>query len=85
MEGILFQPIPLETAKLTINVGQMETSIPDWIKNNEGWWADGQIDDGSIVSGIQWLVSNEVMQIPPTQPGEGFNNLILICTNNNAD
>ena len=63
MEGILFQPIPLETATLTINVGQSETSIPDWIKNNAGWWAAGQIDDGSFVSGLQWLISNGIMKI----------------------
>jgi len=63
MEGILFQPIPLETATFTINVGQAETSIPGWIKNNAGWWADGQIDDGSFVSGLQWLISNGIMKI----------------------
>ena len=63
MEGILFQPIPLETAMLTINVGQAETSIPGWIKNNAGWWADGQIDDSSFVSGLQWLISNGIMKI----------------------
>ena len=63
MEGILFQPIPLETATLTINVGQVESSIPDWIKNNAGWWADGQIDDNSFVSGLQWLISNGIMKI----------------------
>ena len=63
MEGILFQPIPLETATLTVNVGQAETSIPSWIKNNAGWWADGQIDDNSFVSGLQWLISNGIMKI----------------------
>jgi len=63
IEGILFQPIPLETATLTINVGQAETSIPDWIKNNAGWWADGQIEEGSFVSGLQWLISNGIMKI----------------------
>ena len=63
MEGILFQPIPLETASFTLNIGQTETSIPDWIKNNAGWWADGQIDDGSFVSGLQWLISNGIMKI----------------------
>ena len=61
MEGILFQPIPLETASFTLNVGQAETSIPTWIKNNAGWWADGQIDDSSFVSGLQWLISNGIM------------------------
>jgi len=72
VEGILFQPIPLETATLTINVGESitpsltptaETSIPGWIKNNAGWWADGQIDDSSFVSGLQWLISNGIMKI----------------------
>ena len=63
MEGILFQPIPLETASFTLNVGQTETSIPGWIKNNAGWWADGQIDDSSFVSGLQWLISNGIMKI----------------------
>ena len=63
IEGILFQPIPLETATLTINVSQAATSIPGWIKNNAGWWADGQIDDISFVSGLQWLISNGIMKI----------------------
>jgi len=41
----------------------VETSIPGWIKNNAGWWADGQIDDKSFVSGLQWLISNGIMKI----------------------
>jgi len=71
VEGILFMPIPLETASLTMNIGQAQTSIPGWIKNNAGWWADGQIDDSSFVSGIQWLISNGIMSIPPTEQGAG--------------
>ena len=39
------------------------TNIPNWIKNNAGWWADGQIDDGSFVSGLQWLITNGIMKI----------------------
>ena len=27
------------------------------------WWADGQIDDGSFVSGLQWLISNGIMKV----------------------
>jgi len=33
-----------------------EISIPVWIKNNAEWWADDLIDDGSFVSGIQYLI-----------------------------
>ena len=43
-----------------------EYTVPGWIKNNAGWWADGLIDDSSFVSGIQWLITNEIIYIPPT-------------------
>jgi len=33
-----------------------EERVPEWIKNNAGWWADGQIDDISFIQGIQFLV-----------------------------
>ena len=36
MEGILFQPIPLETTYFTINVGEQQTSVPVMGDNNEG-------------------------------------------------
>ena len=50
-------------------VSAQEATIPDWIKNNAGWWADGQIDDSSFVSGLQWLISNGIMIIPSTEQG----------------
>jgi len=46
-------------------------SIPSWIKNNAGWWADGSIDDNSFVQGIQWLIKEGIMKIPPTTQGTG--------------
>ena len=61
-----------------------QTSIPDWIKNNAGWWADGQIDDSSFVSGIQWLISNNIMTIPPIEQGAGSGDVIPGWIKNNA-
>ena len=66
------------------NCTKPETSIPGWIKNNAGWWADGQIDDGSFVAGIQWLISNNVMTIPPTEQGAGSGDVIPGWIKNNA-
>ena len=37
------------------------TEIPDWIKNNAGWWADGSIDDNSFVQGIQFMIKEGLM------------------------
>jgi len=39
------------------------TKIPTWIKNNAGWWADGQIDDDSFVQGIQFLIKEGIMRV----------------------
>jgi hypothetical protein len=47
-----------------------ETSIPAWIKNNAGWWATDQIDDSSFLQGIQYLIQEEIMIIPPTETSE---------------
>jgi hypothetical protein len=60
------------------------TTIPDWIKNNAGWWADGSIDDNSFVQGIQWLIKEGIMKIPPTTQGAGTGNEIPDWIKNNA-
>jgi len=42
---------------------QESTNIPDWVKNNAGWWATDQIDDSAFVQGIQYLVQNGIIVI----------------------
>jgi len=37
--------------------------IPSWIKNNAGWWANGDIDDDSFVGGIQFLIEEGIMRV----------------------
>jgi len=62
-----------------------EIVIPSWIKNNAGWWADGQIDDRAFVSGLQWLISNGIMHIPPTEQGTSSDDVIPSWIKNNAE
>ena len=45
-------------------------NVPDWVKNNAGWWADDQIDDSSFIEGIQYLIKEGIMVIPPTETSE---------------
>jgi|SaaInlV_165m_DNA_3_1040750.scaffolds.fasta_scaffold06707_3 preprotein translocase subunit YajC len=40
-----------------------EEKVPEWIKNNAKWWADGSIDDESFVTGIKYLVENGIIQV----------------------
>ena len=61
-----------------------QTEIPEWIKNNAGWWAEGLIGDSDFVSGIQYLISKGIMIIPPTSSGETSNQEIPEWIKNNA-
>jgi len=44
-----------------------DATIPDWIKNNAGWWATDKIDDSSFLQGIQYLIKEGIMVIPSTE------------------
>ncbi len=46
--------------------------IPSWIKNNAGWWAEGQIGDSDFTSGIQFMIKENIIVIPdlPEQTSE---------------
>ena len=52
---------------MTIPATQSGTStsqeIPAWIKNNAGWWADDLIEDSDFVSGIQYLITEGIMNV----------------------
>ena len=39
------------------------STIPDWVKNNAGWWAEGQIPDSAFVDGIEYLIKEGIIQI----------------------
>jgi len=45
-----------------------ESSIPEWIKNNAGWWAEGQIDDSAFIQGIQFLVGQGIISLQSNTP-----------------
>ena len=36
-------------------------SVPDWVRNNAGWWAEGLISDEDFASGLQYLIDNNIM------------------------
>ena len=49
---------------------ESDITIPPWIKNNAGWWADDKIDDFTFAQGIGFLIKNKIIQISnlPTTP-----------------
>ena len=39
------------------------TNIPDWVKNNAGWWADGTIGNEPFFQGLQFLIQENIIQL----------------------
>ena len=39
-----------------------DISIPSWIKNNAGWWANDNISDSDFLYGIKFLVETNIIQ-----------------------
>ena len=45
-----------------------QTSIPDWVKQVAEFWVAEQIDDDGFVQVIEYLVQNEIIDIPYAEP-----------------
>ena len=41
--------------------------IPDWVKNNAGWWAENKIPDSAFVDGIEFLVKEGIIVVSDIQ------------------
>ena len=38
--------------------------IPYWVEHNARWWNEEQIDDQTLISGIQFLADREIIIMP---------------------
>lgn len=60
-----FNPEKVEESTKDISI------IPDWIRNNAKWWSEGTIEDSDFISGIQYLITNDILNVPVTQQESG--------------
>ncbi len=74
--------LPVVVNRINVN----ETSIPDWIKNNAGWWAANEIDNLSFLQGIQYLIQEKIMMIPQTEKSSDteVKQIVPVWVKNNA-
>jgi hypothetical protein len=76
---VIISMLPTVLSAGTNNPNQPDTgdTIPSWIKNTAGWWADELIDDSSFVFSIQWLVTNDIIILSPTEQGIGGDDIVI--------
>lgn len=41
--------------------------IPSWVRNNAKWWSQNQVGDSDFIQGVQYLIQQGILKIPPTQ------------------
>jgi len=46
---------------LVPNSSAQDAQIPNWVKNVAGWWADDQISENEFVTGIEYLINNNII------------------------
>jgi len=53
----------VSTTGIPINASAQSNVIPQWVKNNAKWWADGQISESEFIKGIQYLIDNNILRV----------------------
>ena len=43
--------------------------IPEWVKNNASWWSERQISQTEFTNGLEFLINEGIIYVPPTELG----------------
>ena len=55
-----------------VTVGYKIVDIPFWIKDITGFWVQGKISNDVYFKSIEYLINNDVMVIPNTNPDKAY-------------
>jgi len=42
---------------------ERDQNVPEWVRNNAGWYAEGLIDERDFLLGLEWMINNGIIQI----------------------
>ena len=59
-------------------------SVPDWVKNNAGWWATDAISEKEFVNAIEFLIKDGIIIVSDTKQNESRGDNIPEWIKNNA-
>jgi hypothetical protein len=54
---------PKDKTKHEFDVIKETIPIPDWIKNNAGWWSDGAISNETFIDSIEYLMKEKIIDV----------------------
>jgi len=59
-------------------------SVPEWVKNTAGWWAEDKISEDEFVKGIEFLVKERIIDNVKTGNVESASSAVPTWVKNNA-
>ncbi|MDH3854701.1 MAG: peptidase, partial [Nitrosopumilus sp.] len=85
LSGYAIIEVPVEDNPLLKEIiNETNTPIPEWIKNNAKWWADGEINDDAFIQGIGFLIKEGTILVESTSQSEKDSKEIPEWIKNNA-
>ncbi len=48
----------------SLTASAVDSSVPEWIKNNAKWWSEGSISESEYVTSLEFLITEGIIQIP---------------------
>ena len=61
VEGQSTGPTDTVGEEVESEVTQTIATVPDWVKNTAGWWAEGQISEVEFVKGVEFLINQQII------------------------
>ena len=69
---------------VTSTISSAYAEVPGWVKNNAGWWADGTISESEFISGVEFLITDGIIVVPPTTVSSETSDGVPDWVKNNA-
>ena len=61
--------LPIFVIAFSIIPYSFSEDIPDWVKNTASWWSERNISQSEFTNGLEFLINEGIIHIPPTEPG----------------
>ncbi len=65
-------------------VSAQSSDVPDWVKNNAKWWAEGKISDQEYLDAVKFLVDNQIIKVQTFSPLLAESENGFVSTNENV-
>ena len=84
MKNQLFFLMMLTLIVMLPNAMAQSEYVPSWVKNNAGWWSDGQIPDSAFIDGIEFLINEKIILLNSNSETISNSEFIPSWVKNNA-